>query len=245
MGAEDAEGNEGSLAGRREPLYLSWSGGKDCALALYELRRGGEYDVVGLQTTVTDAYDRSSIHGIRRPLLRTQARLLGLPVDEVVLPVPSSYDSYEQVMLEALAALRERGIRTVAFGDLCLEDIREYRENLLARAGLRALFPLWGLDTRQVGERFIELGFKARLVAVDRERLSAGFLGRPYDHRLLDDLPGNVDPAGEKGEFHTFVFDGPIFSGPVKHGLGETMEDGPAAFLDLLPEESGFIRPAR
>src|SRR5690625_2281504 len=161
----------------KEPIYLSWSGGKDCALALHELRSGEEYDVVRLHTTVTDAYDRSSIHGIRRPLLRTQARLLGLDVQEVVLPVPSSYDSYEEVMLEALAEVRRQGVKTIAFGDLLLEDVREYREQLLARAGLRAIFPLWGMNTQAAGERFIELGFRAALVAVDSERLTKQFVG--------------------------------------------------------------------
>lgn len=218
---------------RREPIYLSWSGGKDCALALYHLRQGSEYDVIRLQTTVTDEYERSSIHGIRRPLLRTQARLIGLDVHEVVLPVPSSYDSYEQSMLKALAEVRAQGIRKIAFGDLLLEDVREYREQLLARAGMEGIFPLWGQDTRAIGEELIERGFVARLIAVDTEMLAGEFIGRMYDQALLDELPPDVDPAGERGEFHTFVSDGPIFRGPVPYVPGEIEKQERTWYMDL------------
>lgn len=219
----------------REPIYLSWSGGKDAALALHDLRNSSKYEVVRLQTTVTDAYDRSSIHGIRRPLLRTQARLVGLDVQEVVLPVPSDYDSYEETLLAALAEVRGQGIRTVAFGDLLLEDIREYREQLLARAGMRAIFPLWGEDTRAVAERIIGLGFSARLMAVDTDMLAGEFAGRAYDHTLLQELPDEVDPAGERGEFHTFVSDGPIFQEPVPHTVGAVERQDRTWYMDLHP----------
>lgn len=219
----------------REPIYLSWSGGKDAALALHDLRNSSKYEVVRLQTTVTDEYDRSSIHGIRRPLLRTQARLVGLDVQEVVLPVPSDYDSYEETLLAELAEVREQGIRTVAFGDLLLEDIREYREQLLARAGMRAIFPLWGEDTRAVAERIIGLGFSVRLMAVDTHMLAGEFVGRAYDEALLRDLPDGVDPAGERGEFHTFVSDGPIFQEPVPHTLGDVERQDRSWFMDLHP----------
>lgn len=201
---------------RREPICLSWSGGKDCALALFHLRMSS-YDVVCLQTTVTDEYERSSIHGIRRPLLRTQAKALGIALHEVVLPVPSSYESYEEAMLQALQHVKARGIRKIAYGDLCLEDIRDYTEKLLAREGMEAVFPLWGRDTRAIGKELIERGFVARLIAVDTNMLSGEFLGRMYDTSLLTDLPTDVDPAGEHGEFHTFVSDGPIFSHRVAY----------------------------
>lgn len=220
--------------GNRERIYLSWSGGKDCALALYHLRRDGQYDVVGLQTTVTDEYDRSSIHGIRRPLLRTQARLLGLNLHEVPLPVPSSFDGYEQAMLAALAELREQGIETMAFGDMLLEDVREYREQLLARAGMKAIYPLWGRDTREVADEIIGLGFVARLIAVDTDMLAGEYVGRMYDRTLLEKLPAEVDPAGERGEFHTFVSDGPIFSGPVPYFPGDIERQDRSWYIDLL-----------
>lgn len=229
---------------RREPIYLSWSGGKDCALALFHLRNSPEYDVVRLQTTVTEDYDRSSIHGIRRPLLRTQANLLGLDVHEVVLPVSSSYDSYEEAMLEALEEVRTQGIRKMAFGDLLLEDVREYREQLLARAGIEAIFPLWGEDTRAIGEELIERGFVARLIAVDTHMLAGQFVGRMYDRALLDALPPGVDPAGEKGEFHTFVSDGPIFSGPVPYVSGAVEKQERTWYMDLqeIPERAVLDR---
>lgn len=224
-----------TMAGR-EPICLSWSGGKDAALALWHLRASSRFEVVCLQTTVTDAYDRSSIHGLRRTLLREQVDAVGLPLQEVVLPVPSSYDAYEEAMLAALEQLKAADIRIVAFGDLCLEDIREYREGLLARAGMEAVFPLWDLGTDVAAKRFIELGFRARLVVVDRNKLSGQFLGRPYDEALLEELPADVDPAGENGEFHTFVWDGPVFSRTVRHHVGATETQGQFLYLDIMPE---------
>lgn len=221
-----------TVAGR-EPIFLSWSGGKDCALALFHLQRSPRYDVVGLQTTVTDEYDRSSIHGIRRPLLRTQATLLGLGLHEVVLPVPSSYDAYEEAMLAALEQMKARGVRKMAFGDLCLADIRAYREDLLARAGIEAVFPLWGQDTAAVAREFIDRGFVARLIAVDTTMLPGRFVGRLYDESLLADLPAGVDAAGENGEFHTFVSDGPVFHGPVPHTVGTVEKQQRTWYVDL------------
>lgn len=226
-----------------EPVYLSWSGGKDCCLALYRLLRREEwkanYRVEKLLVTVTDRYDRSSIHGIRRTLLRRQSASLGIDLLELPLPVPCSNEEYDRIMGEAMLDARRRGVRTIAFGDICLEDIRAYREERLARAGMQALFPLWGEETSQVAEEFIALGFKARLVAVDpKAGLDRSFLGRLYDLSLLRQLPRGVDPCGERGEFHTFAFDGPLFSWPVAHTPGACEEREHATFLDLIPAEA-------
>lgn len=238
MGQLTVDRSTGRSTRSLEPIFLSWSGGKDCALALAHLRESDTYDVVGLQTTVTDEYNRSSIHGIRRSLLRTQAKAIGLDLHEVVLSIPSSYNSYEDAMLRALSHIKSRGIGKVAFGDLCLADVREYRENLLARAGMEAVFPLWGRDTRAVGEEFIDRGFVARLIAVDTDMLPGQFLGRMYDGELLDELPAHVDPAGEHGEFHTFVSDGPIFSHPVAYYVGAVERQDRFWYLDLIQRSS-------
>lgn len=219
-----------------EPVFLSWSGGKDSALALLHLQTSGRYRVAGLQTTVTDQHDRSSIHGLRRSLLRAQAEALGIALQEVVLPTPGSYESYEEAMLGALAAVKARGVVAVAFGDLCLEDVRQYREELLARAGMRAVFPLWGRDTRGVAEEVVQRGLRARIVVVDTEAVDGRIiLGRPYDAALLKDLPADVDPAGENGEFHTFVSDGPAFCRPVAYDVGRVEKQGRFWYLDLVP----------
>jgi uncharacterized protein (TIGR00290 family) len=207
-----------------EPILLSWSGGKDSALALHALRRTPDVEVAGLLTTVTEEYDRISMHGVRRVLLERQAEAAGLPLHVVPIPPVCTNEVYEERMGAALAPLRQSGIRRVAFGDLFLEDIRAYRESKLAGAGMEALFPVWGLDTAELAREFIDQGFGAVLVCVDTQALDAAFAGRDFDASLLRDLPPGVDPCGENGEFHTFVHAGPIFRQaiPIRRGVQET-----------------------
>lgn len=217
-----------------KPVYLSWSGGKDSALALHYLQRSREWQVVRLLTTVTDAYQRTSMHGLRRTLLRRQAAAVGLDVVEVVLPVPCSNEEYAARMAAAMEAAKAEGVTAVAFGDILLADIRAYREERLAEAGMEAVFPLWGRDTGDVAREFIDLGFKALLVCVDTAQLDEAFVGRTYDHGLLTELPRGVDPAGERGEFHTFVWDGPVFQAPVAFAPGPVTRREGLVFQDLL-----------
>lgn len=207
----------------RKPIFLSWSGGKDSALALDALRRGEEFEVVGLLTSVTRGYDRISVHGVRRSLLHAQAESLGLPLREILLDQNCTNESYEAAFHDALCAIR--GVRPdvahIAFGDLFLEDVRGYRERLLTGSGFDPIFPIWGADTAALARSFIGEGFSARLVCVDTTQLDASFAGRPYDHDLLADLPATADPCGERGEFHTFVSSGPGFRNAIPYRTGE------------------------
>jgi uncharacterized protein (TIGR00290 family) len=216
-------------------VLMSWSGGKDSCLALYELLRSREHRVAALLTTVTRDYDRVSMHGVRRTLLERQAASLGLPLHQVLIPKDAGNDEYEAKMGEALALYRGLGVDTVAFGDLFLEDVRAYRDRLLAGHGMRGLYPVWGRDTRAFVHEFIGLGFKAVVTCVDPRALDSSFAGRLIDEEFLSSLPAGVDPCGENGEFHSFVFDGPVFSEGVKFSAGETVSRGGFCFRDLLP----------
>ena len=223
---------------KREPVVLSWSGGKDSSLTLAALRRDPRYEVVALLTSVTRGYDRVSIHGVRRALLETQAAAAGVPLLEIELDPQSSNDAYEGAFTRALDRLRTRfpAATTIAFGDLFLEDVRAYRERLLSNTGFTPLFPIWGLDTGRLAEEFIDAGFVAHLVCVDTQQLAADFAGRQFDRALLADLPSTVDPCGERGEFHTFVSAGPILERPIPVAQGDVvLRDGRFAFCDLLP----------
>ncbi len=215
-------------------LSLGWSGGKDSALALWVLREQEGRLPGSLLTTVTAKYERVSMHGVRRELLSIQAQFVGVPLVEVEIPTPCSNEVYEARMAAALASPGMEGVEEMAFGDLFLQDIREYRESRLVGTGRRALFPVWGLHTGELARRFIALGFKAILVCVDPRTLDPSFAGREFDESLLEDLPPEVDPCGENGEFHTFVYDGPIFSEPVPCRRGEVVERDGFAFCDLL-----------
>jgi uncharacterized protein (TIGR00290 family) len=217
------------------PVLMSWSGGKDSCVALHELQRSGRYEVAGLMTTVTRDYDRISMHGVRRDLLARQAQSLGLPLHEVFIAAGATNDDYEAAMAEALVEARARGVETVAFGDLYLEDIRAYRDRMMAENAMDALYPVWGRDTRAFIGEFIAAGFKAVVVCVDTDQLDASFAGRTIDADLLSDLPAGVDPCGENGEFHTFVFDGPNFARPVDISVGERVMRGAFCFCDLTP----------
>lgn len=218
----------------RERVVLSWSGGKDSALALAELRRAGTHEVMGLLTTVTREYDRISMHGVRRALLEAQARATGLPLTVVEISAGAPNGEYEARMAEALERFRGEGVRTIAFGDLFLEEIRRYREERLESVGMRAIFPLWGRDTAALAREFVERGFRAVLACVDSQQLDGAFAGREFDARLLAELPPSVDPCGENGEFHTFVHAGPVLSRPVPVRAGEVIRrDGRFDFCDL------------
>jgi uncharacterized protein (TIGR00290 family) len=220
-----------------ESIVLSWSGGKDSALALDALRRDPSVEVVALLTTVTTGYDRISIHGVRRSLLYVQAKSLGLPVHEIVLEPKSSNELYDAAVARALSDVRHRhpDVRRIAFGDLFLEDVRRYREDRLVTLGFEGAFPLWGQPTNMLAREFVDRGFEARLVCVDTTQLDASFAGRRYDHPMLDELPASVDPCGERGEFHTFVSNGPGFATPVAYDVGEiVLREERFAYCDLL-----------
>lgn len=219
---------------------LSWSGGKDSALALQRLRADPSVRVEALLTTVTDVYDRVSMHGVRRALLEAQAAAVGLPLRIVRIPPGCTNAEYEQRFGGALAAWAADGGHAVAFGDLFLADVRAYRERLVAEhaSALAPRFPLWGEATGALARRFVADGFRATLVCVDPRQIPAACCGRAYDAALLDALPATADPCGERGEFHTFVHDGPGFARAVPVRAGEVVERDGFWFADLLPEET-------
>ncbi|HWG41806.1 MAG TPA: ATP-binding protein [Gemmataceae bacterium] len=218
----------------REKAIVSWSGGKDSALALYEV--AAEYDIAGLLTTVTSEYERISMHGVRTRLLEQQAASLGYPLEQVRISPRCGNDEYERQMGAALTRYRIAGVTRVICGDIFLEDVRRYREERLLRDGLSGVFPLWQRDSRELAYHFIRLGFRAVLCCVDTHALDQRFVGRVYDETLLADLPATVDPCGENGEFHTFVFAGPNLAQSVPYSLGEyTLREGRFGYRDLLP----------
>ena len=222
---------------RPQDVIVAWSGGKDSALALREILLDGRYRVAALLTTVTGEYDRISMHGVRRTLLERQATSLGLPLEQVVISPGATNDEYEGNMGGTLQALRQRvpGLDTVVFGDLFLAEIRTYRERMLAGIGMRGLFPLWLRDTRALAHQFVRLGYRAVLVCVDAEQLPPEFAGREFDAALLRELPSTVDPCGENGEFHTFVYAGPGFRQEVRHERGPVvLRDRRFVYCDLV-----------
>ena len=216
-------------------IFLSWSGGKDSALALYEIQKAGTHRVAALLTTITEDYDRISMHGVRRALLEQQAEALGLPLKKILIPKDSTNAMYESRMRALLEEGLRDGIDTVGFGDIFLEDLKLYREKNLAQLGMKGIFPIWKQDSQELAQSFIRMGFKATLVCVDTAILDPSFAGRAFDEELLRDLPPHVDPCGENGEFHSFVYDGPNFQQPVKHTLGEVVRRDHFRFCDLLP----------
>jgi uncharacterized protein (TIGR00290 family) len=219
-----------------EDIVFCWSGGKDSAMALHALGAEKSVRITGLLTTVTDEYDRISMHGVRRALLERQAESLGLPLHAVLIPPQCVNATYEARMKDALEQHLARGVRRVAFGDIFLEDLRVYREQNLAKVGMEAVFPIWKRDTRELARELIRLGFRAIAVCIDPRVLDSSFAGRELDESFFRDLPPGVDPCGENGEFHTFVFDGPIFRTPIHFRAGETVHRDGFYFCDLLPE---------
>jgi uncharacterized protein (TIGR00290 family) len=213
--------------------WLSWSSGKDSAWALHRLRRGADYEVVGLLTTLNSAFDRVAMHSTRREVLEAQAEAVGLPLHVVPLPWPCSNEEYEAAMRTACEAAIASGVRAIAFGDLFLEDVRRYREDRLRGTGLEPVFPVWALDTTALVREMIDAGVKTRIVCVDPKKLSRDFAGRDLDEAFLRDLPAGVDPCGENGEFHTCVYDGPMFSKALPIESGEVVERDGFVFADV------------
>ncbi len=220
----------------KKKVLLSWSSGKDSAWALHVLREQDEVELVALLTTFNHAMDRVAMHAVRRSLVRMQAERAGLPLWEVELPWPCSNEQYEALMAEACQRALDAGVEQVAFGDLYLRDVRAYRERQLAGTGLEPIFPLWDVPTRALAEQMIAAGVKARLTCVDPRKLERGFAGRDFDGELLRALPSEVDPCGENGEFHSFVYASPAFSSPIAIRSGEVVERDGFVFADLLPE---------
>ena len=212
---------------------LSWSGGKDCAWTIERLR-GSDVEVAGLLTTINEQADRVAMHGVRRELIEEQAQSLGIPLWTALLPWPCPNGRYEEVMAGMCRRAVSAGIEAVIFGDLFLADIRAYRERMLAGTGLEPLFPLWGEPTDALAREMLAGGLRARLACIDRKTLDRSFAGREFDARLVADLPPAADPCGENGEFHTFVYDGPMFSHPIAVEPGALHEDGDFTFADLL-----------
>ena len=219
----------------RKKTLLSWSSGKDSAWALHVMRQQPELRIAGLMTTVNQLYQRIAIHAVRLELLERQAEAVGLPLQIINLPYPCSNAQYETAMEKFIEESRQAGIECMAFGDLFLQDIREYREAKLAGTGITPLFPLWKMPTDVLAREMISSGLRAMISCVDPQQLPASFAGREFNEALLAALPGEVDRCGERGEFHTFAFDGPMFSKPVDIRVGEIVEREGFVYADLLP----------
>jgi len=219
-----------------EKVLFTWSGGKDSVLALYELQITDDYEVAALLTTLTQDYNRISMHGVRSILLERQANSLGVPIEKVYISKNSSNEEYEASMREVLQKYLTFGVSSVVFGDIFLEDLRKYREDNLSKIGMKAVFPIWKRDTTELAHEFIDLGFKAVITCVDSNVLDKIFIGRLFDEQFLSELPANVDPCGENGEFHSFVYDGPIFQKKVSYVKGEVvLRDSRFWYCDLIP----------
>jgi uncharacterized protein (TIGR00290 family) len=218
-------------------ILLSWSSGKDSAWALHLLRKNADYEIVGLLTTFNQAADRVAMHAVRRNLVEAQAAVAGLPLWAVPLPWPCNNEQYESIMAATCAKAVAEGIEGVAFGDLFLEDVRAYRERQLKGTGLTPIFPVWGLPTRALAEEMIVSGLRARLTCVDTEKLDSSFVGREFDAMLLSAFSPEIDPCGERGEFHSFVYGGPMLNRSIAISLGETIARDRFRFADLMLRE--------
>lgn len=217
-----------------ERIVISWSGGKDSALALYKVLKEEKYVVDSLLTTITEGYNRISIHGVRETLLEEQAKSLGIPLRKVSIPQNSSNDIYQERMNEKLTQIKSEGIHTIMFGDIFLEDVRRYREEMMDKVDLKAVFPLWGQSTNQLINEFLILGFETVTTCIDTEKLTVQFLGRVIDESFISELPKNADPCGENGEFHTFTYAGPIFTKRIEVTVGEKVDKERFHFCELL-----------
>jgi uncharacterized protein (TIGR00290 family) len=220
-----------------QKILFGWSGGKDSAMALHEIKKNNEYQVVSLLTTVTEDYDRISMHGVRRVLLEQQAESLGIPLYKVLIPKDCSNEIYAAKMTEALNHFKQQGVETVAFGDIFLEDVRQYRLDNLAKLNMKGLFPIWGRDSAELARSFVALGFKAVVSCIDTKVTDKKFLGRQIDQDFIAELPPNIDPCGENGEFHSFVYDGPIFKEAIGYRPGEKVLRDSFYFCDLIPAD--------
>jgi uncharacterized protein (TIGR00290 family) len=220
----------------KEKVLFAWSGGKDSALAFYYFQQSQNYNIQALLTTITKDFDRVSMHGFRTRLLEKQAKEIDFVLEKVSIPKDCSNQMYENIMEHTLIKYKTNGIDKVIFGDIFFEDVRKYRELQLSRLDMIGIFPLWNKNTKKLAEEFIKLGFKAIITCVDSTLLDGGFVGREFDVNLLNELPENVDPCGENGEFHTFVYDGPIFDEGISVKRGEVVvKEGRFYFCDLIP----------
>jgi uncharacterized protein (TIGR00290 family) len=213
---------------------LSWSSGKDSAWSLHVLRQGGEHEIAGLLTTFNGEADRVAMHAVRRELVKAQAEAVGIPLWDVDLPSPCSNQDYERIMGEVCRGAVREGMECVAFGDLFLRDVREYRERQLRGSGLTPIFPVWGIPTHELARTMISSGLKAKLTCVDTQALAPEFAGRDFDEQLLADLPVQVDPCGENGEFHSFVYAGPMFRREIRVSVGEKVTRERFVFADVI-----------
>ena len=219
-----------------EKVLFTWSGGKDSALSLYMLQKLHNYEIAALLTSVTEGYDRISMHGVRRVLLGQQAQSMELPLEILYITRNSSNEEYEAKMKDKLLQYKGHGVSSVVFGDIFLEDLRKYRENNLAQIGMKGIFPIWKRDTAELAHTFIDLDFKAVITCVDSQSLDGKFAGRYFDNQFLSELPPKVDPCGENGEFHSFVYDGPIFHERIRFRRGKVvLRDNRFYFYDLIP----------
>jgi uncharacterized protein (TIGR00290 family) len=219
-------------------VLVSWSGGKDSAFTLHEVLKGGKYEVAALLTTITEEFRRVSIHGVREDLLERQALSLGLPLEKVFISSNSSNEEYESRMKEVLLKHQGDGVSGVVFGDIFLEDLREHRESNLSKIGLKGIFPIWRRSTDALSRSFVDLGFKAVVTCIDSDVMDKKFVGRKYDRDFLNEMPTDIDLCGEKGEFHSFVYDGPIFKEQVVYKRGEiVLKNDRFYFCDLVPDE--------
>jgi len=217
---------------------LSWSSGKDSAMALYRVLKSREFEIVCLLTTITDQFHRISMHGVREELLDAQAQSLGYPTEKVMIPYPCPNQIYEEKMANALSAWKSKGVEHVIFGDLFLEDIRKYREEKLSQMNMSPVFPLWMENTTALAREILKLGFRSVVTCVDPGKLDPAFAGRDFDESFLKSIPPRIDPCGENGEFHTFVYDGPIFKQPIPVKVGEHVTRNGFVFADLEPQHS-------
>lgn len=222
----------------KEKVLLSWSGGKDSALALYELKKTNNYEIAALLTTITQNYDRISMHGVRVTLLEMQAKSLGLPLEKIYIKKDTTDEQYECKMRKVLIKYLTTGVKSVVFGDIFLEDLRKYRENNLKQMGMKGIFPIWKMNTAVLARKFIKSNFKAVITCIDTQHLDKTFIGMTFDKQFLSQLPPTVDPCGENGEFHSFVYDGPIFKQKILHTTGKVvLREKRFYYYDLLPLE--------
>ncbi len=219
----------------KEKAIFSWSGGKDSALALHEFKKREDYEIIVLLTTITEDYDRTSMHGIRRILLEQQANSLSIPLEKVFIRKNTSHSVYKSKMKEVLIKYLALGVSGVIFGDIFLEDVKKYREDNLSKIGMNSIFPIWKRDTAWLANEFIDLGFKAAITCVDTRYLNNTCAGREFDNVFLSELPADIDPCGENGEFHSFVYEGPIFQKSIPHTIGNViLRDNRFYYCDVM-----------
>jgi len=221
----------------KEKVIMSWSGGKDSSLALNEIKKNSDYEITALLTTTSSDYDRISMHGVRRVLLEKQAESLDIPLDVIPIPKSHTLEEYGMKMQEALERHAKAGVTGVVFGDIFLEDLKKYREDNLAKVQMKGIFPIWKRNTSELAKTFTDLGFRAVITTIDSKVLDKSFVSREFDKDFCAELPLKVDPCGENGEFHSFVYDGPIFKEPISHKKGEIVfRENRFYYCDLIPD---------